>query len=150
MDGVTFETFDPGLYQRVPVVNLHSMVVLAKALLDGKPIDAPAAVHKRADRLHEAVGMAEKELTERLREQTAAPYGPPVVFDGGSDALWSYCFRTLEGLSAYMHPAFDRFVEDPQTALDQSLATDRERARRAAALHQRMFGEQGGDVGEGG
>jgi hypothetical protein len=41
MDGVTFDTFDPAPYQRVPVVNLHSMVVLAKALLDGKPLDAP-------------------------------------------------------------------------------------------------------------
>lgn len=143
MDGVTFETFDPTPYQRVPVVNLHSMVVLAKALLDGKPDEAPAAVHKRADKLHEAVGVAENELTARLREQAAAVYGAPVVFDGGADALWTYCFRALEGLQAYMHTAFDPFIAKPDTAFGQSLAQGRERAKRAATLHQRMFGGRG-------
>jgi len=143
VDDITFETFDAAPYQKVPAVNLYSMVVLSKALLDGKPDDAPAAVNKRADKLHEAVGSAEKELTGRRREQGAAEYGIPVVLDGGADGLWGLCFRELEAVQVYMHPAFDTFIAKPDSEFGQSLAKCRERAKRAAELHQRMFGDGG-------
>lgn len=143
MDGITFETFDPTPYQRVPIVTLQSTVVLAKALVDGKPLDATAAVNMRADKLHEGVGQAEDELTERRREHGDPDYGIPVVLDNGTDGLWGLCYRKLEAQQVYLHPAFDPFIAKPETALGQSLAESRERAERAAAMHERLFGGEG-------
>lgn len=143
MDIVTFENFDPAPYQRVPIVNLASMIVLARALADGTPLDAPAPVHKRADKLHEGLGMAESELTARRREVGAAIYGIPILLDGAMDGLWTYCYRTLDLPQIYLHAGFDPFIAKPDTALGVALAKDRERAERAARMQQRLFGDDG-------
>ena len=143
MDIVTFETFDPTPYQRVPIVNLRSLIVLSKALVDGKPLDAPATVHKRGDRLHELVGTAESELTDRLREQVAATYGVPGELDGGTDGLWGVCYRRLELMAAYEHPGLDPLIAQANLPLGISLAKDRKLAERARVLHQRLFRGQG-------
>jgi hypothetical protein len=117
--------------------------VLAKALLDGIPIEAPATVHKRADRLHELVGIAESELTDRLREQATATYGVPVELDGGADGLWTLCYRRLELLGTYEHPGFDPLIAQADLPLGVSLGKDRKLAERARLLHARLFGGRG-------
>ncbi len=143
MNIVTFETFDPAPYQRVPIVNLRSTVVLAKALADGVPLEPTAQVLKRRDRMQTWVAKAEDELTARLRAEVAAVYGVPIELDGGADVLWSMCVRRLELYAGYEHVGFTTLINNPELALGASLAQERKTAERARELHKRLFGDRG-------
>jgi hypothetical protein len=116
---VTFETFDPSQYQRVPSANLRS-----------------------ANKLGELLGIAEAELTARHRELAPAAYGRPSALDGGADVLWTLCLDRLEDFEAYEHVGFDVFIAKPETPLGQRLSVDRERAGRARVLRARLFADR--------
>jgi hypothetical protein len=147
MNLASFDGFDPTPYQRIPLVNLASMVVLARALLDARPAltgDAAAWLDKRVDRITALIAVIEAELTRRRRNlDTHARYGPPVEFDGGTDSLWVVLRDRLASFEAYLHPGFDMLIDNPYTPLGASLAEARPRAARARVLSTRLFGRDG-------
>lgn len=144
MHTAQLDGFDPTPYQRIPLVDLASLLALARALLDLQPpvtgADA-AALESRAARLAELAIDVEAELG-RGRARIGR-YGPPVEFDGGTDALWVVLHERLASYDAYLHPGFDMLVDNPYTPLGAVLEQSRERARRARALAERLFGASG-------
>jgi hypothetical protein len=143
MQPVTFETFDPTPYQRVPITNTNSTLTLGRALAELMPSAPNAQVAKAGKRLATQVGIVEDALTDRRREQSPAEYGTPVVFDGATDGLWNMCYGNLQAWHAYEHPGLDVITAKPETELGASVAKSRLEAERARALSERLFGNEG-------
>ena len=137
-----FLAFSPTPYQRLPVVNTATTLTLARALRERTPSEVPAPVAKRVERLDAAIAEAEALFTEQRREQGPRPYGVAMQFDGGVDGLWTATHSRLHSWSAFEHPGLDPIADD-ESPLAALITEGRERADRAQAMVERLFGEDG-------
>lgn len=145
MATVTFETFDYSAYQRAPRGNVHAIVSLCNALVEGAPKGASEAVDRTSAKLALTTAEVEEGLTTRRRELAPADFSQELELDGFADVMWGALRSGLELWKAFEHPGLTQVV-DAQTkksAAAAALRSGRDKAARARTVAGKLFGSEG-------
>jgi len=144
MPPVTFETFDPAPYQRVPRLTVEGALALARALMQIRPKGA-SELDRVAGKLVELIAEVEVALTVRRREAAPVDYTMEVELDGVTDALWAALRNRLETWAAFSHPGLSDVIETLEggSATEIVLSEAQRRSARARALRGNLFGADG-------
>ena len=144
MGSVTFETFDPTPYQRVPRLTVEGALALAKALLAAKPADA-TELSRVADKLQRLVDEVDGAIASQKSEAMPIDYTMQVELDGVTDALWGTLRGRLETWAAFAHPGLTDVIEALGDDADAqaSLTAAQKKASQARLLVGQLFGADG-------
>lgn len=145
MSSITFETFDPSLYQRIGRPDVLEALALSRALLEQRPTDASSQIDRIADKLEQVVSDGEVMLTMRRREAAPTDHFSEVLLDALTDSLWSTLRTRLDGWSVFEHRAMAGVLQAhaKRSATGVALALARKKAERARDVSGRLFGAEG-------
>lgn len=110
----TFNSFDPSIYTRAPLINRASGIALAQTLLEAMPKGAPAHVKKAAERLRRAAEDAQAAWAQRQRGTNQPSEEDTRAVDQEADSSWSGLRLRLQGyasLPPQRYPAAKRALE---------------------------------------
>lgn len=145
MSLITFENFDPTVYQRMGRLDAIEALALGRALMELCPKDASPQIDRIADKLDQLVSDGEAMLTTRRRESAPTDHSLEVVLDPLADSLWSTLRTRLDGWSVFEHRGMASVLQahGKRSATAVALARARKRAERARELSTRLFGAEG-------
>jgi len=145
MSLITFETFDPSLYQRMGRLDAVEALALGRALIELCPKDASPQVDRIADKLDRLVSEGETMLTTRRRESIPMDLSLEVLFDALADSLWSTLRTRLDGWGVFEHRGMAGMLQahGKRSATAVALARARKQAERAREVSGRLFGAEG-------
>ena len=130
--------------QRLTVPNVAVVVLqrLGRTLEREAPAEPPAFVTDKLGAMVEVLDRIDLALAVRFRENKPQSSGLEQLFEGATDTSWIFFRKQLEGIrDTYGHPGLRALPTHLQTKV--GLDALRERAERAASLHERLFGAAG-------
>lgn len=137
-----FDQLDTQALTRIPLTDTSGLLALTEALRRLTPVVKNEALTDAVEFLDDTEAEVRAVLVAHHDTDDAPAYGTPQIFDGGLDALWVTQRNMLQAWSGFLHPGLDPFIE-AGGPIAASLATNRERARRAARLHEQLFRGEG-------
>jgi hypothetical protein len=145
MQTITFESFDPSLYQRMGRLDILEVLALCRALLELRPKGMSAQLDRIADKLALLVAEGEAMLTARRRESVPTDHSFELWLDALADSLWSLLRNRLDGWGAFERRAMASLLQAhaKRSAIAIALSLACKKAERARALSTRLFGAEG-------
>lgn len=145
MSAITFETFDPSLYQRMGRLDAIEALALGRALVDLHPKGVSPQLDRIAGKLVDLVSEGEAMLTTRRREAVPTDHSPDLWLDALADTLWSMFRNRLDGWSVFEHRAMASVLQPyaKRSSIAVALSLARQKAERARGLSVRLFGAEG-------
>jgi hypothetical protein len=142
---ITFETFDPTLYQRMGRLDVLEALALGRALLELCPKDESPQLDRIAGKLERLVSEGETMLTTRRRESIPIDHSTDLSLDALADFLWGTLRNRLHGWSVFRHPGWAGVLQahGKRSIIAVALAQARKKAVRAHELSGRLFGAEG-------
>lgn len=142
---ITFESFDPSLYQRMGRLDVLEALALGRALLELCPKEQSPQLDRIATKLERIVAEGEAMLTTRRRESAPIDHSADLSLDALADSLWGALRNRLDGWGVFEHPAWAGVLpaHGKRSATAVALAQARKKAERARELSTRLFGAEG-------
>jgi hypothetical protein len=145
MEPITFESFDPSVYQRMGRLDVLEALALGRALLELRPKDESPQLDRIAAKLEQLVSEGEAMLTARRRETAPVDHSADLLLDAWADSLWGTLRNRLDGWGVFEHVALIGMLQaqGKRSSTAVALAQARKKAARARELAGRLFGAEG-------
>jgi hypothetical protein len=145
MSSISFENFEPSLYQRMGRLDVLEALALGRALVELRPEDQSPQLDRIADKLERLVSEGEAMLTIRRRESVPMDHSADLSLDALADSLWGTLRNRLDAWGVFEHSGWAS-VRPPhgrRSATAVTLAQARKKAAQARELSSRLFGAEG-------